>query len=256
MLAREFVRWLQPAPQAHWLEIGCGTGALTTAICSDADPASVTACDPAAPFVEYARQNIPDSRVSFVVAGADDFPLRPAGYDVVASLLALNFFPSMLPAVQRMTSATAPDGVVAACVWDYAGEMQFLRFFWDAAIEVDPRARELDEGARFPICNPAALVQLFGDAALAQVHCEPLEIITEFQSVEDYWKPMLGGVGPAPSFVASLSDERRRELRDRLERLLPREADGTIRLHARSWAVRGMRRRGQRRRCESRWRGN
>jgi SAM-dependent methyltransferase len=242
-LARDFIQWLQPAPQLHWLELGCGTGALTSAICTYTEPASVTACDPAPPFVAYARQNLGDVRTSFVVAGADDFPLRSGGYDLVTSLLALNFFPVPGTALERMNAATVPGGVISACVWDYAGEMQFLRYFWDAAVEVDPSAHELDEGSRFPICWPDTLTRLFRDAGLVDVVCEPLDIATEFESIEDYWTPFLGGTGPAPSFVASLNAEKRGLLRARLERVLPRQTDGTIRLRARAWAVRGNTRR-------------
>jgi ubiquinone/menaquinone biosynthesis C-methylase UbiE len=71
-VARAFVRWLTPSPGAHWLDVGCGTGALTDAICELADPASVVACDPSAPFIDHARQTNHDSRVSFAVAGAED----------------------------------------------------------------------------------------------------------------------------------------------------------------------------------------
>jgi SAM-dependent methyltransferase len=238
-LARDFIQWLEPAARLHWLELGCGTGALTNAICNYAEPASVTACDPAAPFVEYARQNLGDVRASFVVAGADDFPLRSGGYDVVASLLAFNFFPVPGTALERMRSATVPGGIISACVWDYAGEMQFLRYFWNAAVKVDPSASELDEGRRFPICNPDTLMRVFRDADLIDVRGEPLDIATEFESIEDYWKPFLGCTGPAPSFVASLNAQKRGLLRAELERVLPRDTDGTIRLRARAWAVRG-----------------
>lgn len=238
-LARNFIRWLGPAPRQHWLELGCGTGALTQAISTDADPASVVACDPAEPFLEYARQGLDDRRVSFVVAGADDFPIRSGGYDQTASLLALNFFPRPDVALQRMRSAAVAGGVISACVWDYSGEMQFLRYFWDAAGGIDPRARASDEGARFPICNPEPLSRLFRDAALADVRCEALDIVTTFESFDDFWAPFLGGTGPAPSFVASLDENKRDELRAALEQRLPREPDGTIRLRARAWAVRG-----------------
>ena len=30
-LARHFIGWLAPARGAHWLDVGCGTGALTSA---------------------------------------------------------------------------------------------------------------------------------------------------------------------------------------------------------------------------------
>ena len=239
-LAREFLLWLQPRSHLHWLDLGCGTGALASAICDHAAPASVVACDPATPFIEYGRQHLPDRRASFVVAGAVDFPLRAGGYDMAASLLALNFFPDAGAALERMRMATVPGGMTAACVWDYAGEMQFLRLFWNAAAEIDHgAAADLDEGKRFPICTPENLSRAFGDAGLVGVRCEPLQIVTEFESVDDLWAPFLGGTGPAPSFVASLDVKNRALLRNKLEGALARRPDGTIRLRARAWAVRG-----------------
>jgi len=44
VMAETFLGWLAPSPHGHWLEVGCGTGALTASICALADPASVTAC--------------------------------------------------------------------------------------------------------------------------------------------------------------------------------------------------------------------
>jgi hypothetical protein len=55
---------------------------------------------------------------------------------------------------------TRPGGTVGAYVWDYAGQMQLMRYFWDAAGALDPRARELDEGVRFPLCRPEPLQAL------------------------------------------------------------------------------------------------
>jgi hypothetical protein len=117
--------------------------------------------------------------------------------------------------------------------------MELLRYFWDAAAAVDPTARQLDEGARFPLCRADALADLFRTAGLSDVRCEPIEIPTVFASFEDYWRSFLGGTGPAPTYVASLDDEHRTKLARTLEHALPRESDGTIALAARAWAVRG-----------------
>ena len=238
-LAREFVSWLQIPDGQHWLDLGCGTGALTNAICAHAKPASVAACDPVSAFIEYARASCDDERVSFVVAGADDFPMRAGGYDSLATLLALNFFPNRESALRRLCSAAGANGTIAACVWDYAGEMQFLRYFWDVAAQTNPAAHQYDEGVRFSICAPDKLKDLFSAAGLLDVRCEPIEIATEFQSFEDYWRPLLGGTGPAPSYVASLDSHERSLVRDRLEATLPVSRDGRIALRARAWAVRG-----------------
>jgi SAM-dependent methyltransferase len=238
-LAAEFVSWLAIPDGARWLDVGCGTGALTEAICNVAHPASVLGCDPAEPFVEYARGRFRDGRVSFVVAGSGSLPGRPGGYGSVSSLFALNFFPDHEAAVDEMRSLTAAGGVVSACVWDYRGGMQFLRHFWDAVVATDPAARGLDEGARFPVCRPEALTELFRGSGLGAVSCESIRIRTDFAGFDDYWQPLLGGTGPAPSYVSSLGEERRAALARMLERTLPREADGAIHLTARAWAVRG-----------------
>ena len=239
LLAPRFVSWLRARADAHWLDVGCGTGALSEAICSCARPASVVACDPSESFIDFARRRQVDPRVSFVVAGIGDLPTRPAGFDSVTSALALNFFPKPEVAVDEMHRITAAGGLVSACVWDYAGRMEFLRRFWDSAAAVDPQAPDLDEGSRFPICRPDALEALFRGGGLREVACESIEITTRFADFADFWSPFLGGTGPAPSYVANLEPRRREALVEHLKRSLPREADGTISLTARAWAVRG-----------------
>jgi len=59
-LARVFVEWLRPEHSANWLEVGCGTGALTSTVCDLCDPDSIVACDPSEPFIEYARKSLLD----------------------------------------------------------------------------------------------------------------------------------------------------------------------------------------------------
>jgi len=238
-LAPEFLSWLRIARGVHWLDVGCGTGALANAVCSHADPASVVGCDPATPFVEFAREHGRDARQSFVIAGAGGLPRRPGGYGSVTSLLALNFLPDPEGAVREMRAVAAPQSTVSACVWDYSDGMLFLRHFWDAAASQDSAAAALDEGKRFPLCRRDALTALFRDGGLGDVRCEPVEIRTVFASFDDYWRPFLGGTGPAPSYVASLGADRRALLARRLDEALPRGPDGTITLGARAWAVRG-----------------
>jgi SAM-dependent methyltransferase len=238
-LATQFVSWLGLPAGVHWLDVGCGTGALSSAICSEADPASVVGCDPAEPFIAFALSRSRDARITYVVSGVGKLPRRAGGYGSVSSLLALNFFPDPEAAVQEMRSMAAPQGTVSACLWDYSGGMEFLRHCWDAAAAVDPAARALDEGKRFPLCHPDALTKLFRTAEFDDVRCDAIEIPTKFDSFHDYWQPFLGGTGPAPSYVASLDADRSAFLARKLQETLQRGADGTIALSARAWAVRG-----------------
>jgi hypothetical protein len=118
--------------------------------------------------------------------------------------------------------------------------MQLMRRFWDAAVALDPAALELDEGRRFRITRAAPLVELFEGNGLRDVRVLAIDVPTVFKDFDDYWAPFLGGQAPAPGYCMSLSEERRAALRERIRSMLPIEIDGSIRLIARAWAVRGV----------------
>jgi SAM-dependent methyltransferase len=241
LVAREFLAWLASAPGSRWLDVGCGTGALSQTILQCADPTAVQGLDRATGYVACAREQVRDARVRFDVGDAHALPVDTATCDIVVSGLILNFLPQPHVAVSEMIRAARVGGTVAAYVWDYAGKMQLMRHFWNAAVAVNPQAFDLDEGRRFPLCQPQPLADLFRTAGLNAVEVRAIDIATDFHDFDDYWSPFLGGQGPAPSYAMSLSEEQRVELRERLRRGLPFALDGSIPLVARAWAVRGVR---------------
>ena len=241
LLAARFLTWLAVPDESTWLEVGCGTGALTSGILTQAQPHSIVACDRSPAFVTHARATLADPRVRFVEADALHLPPRPEGYGAVVSGLMLNFLAEPLAGVRAMAAAAAMRGLVGSYVWDYAAGMEFLRHFWDAAIHLDPDAAAADEGQRFPLCHAEALAGLWADAGLREVRTTALEVPTAFRSFEDYWAPLEGGQGPAPTYLLSLPGERRRALENLLRSRLPFGPDGTVVLHARAWAVAGIR---------------
>jgi hypothetical protein len=139
-----------------------------------------------------------------------------------------------------MRRTARPGGLIGSYVWDYAGEMQLMRHFWDAAVALDPAAVELDEGRRFHFCNPEQLTKLFERAGLQRVETEAIDVPTVFRDFDDYWRPFLSGEAPAPGYAMSLSETQRATLRDRIREDLPIEPDGSIHLIARAWAVKGL----------------
>jgi len=247
-VAREFLVWLSVPTGRDWLDVGCGTGALTQTILDLAAPRSVSAVDPSPGFVEYARAHVTDAgvgapgpRATFAVGDAESLPTATGTIDAAISGLVLNFVPEPARGVAEMARATRSGGQVAAYVWDYAGKMELLRVFWDAAAELDPTALALDEGRRFPICQPQALTELFAEAGLQSVEVRPIDVATDFRDFDELWSPFLGGQGPAPGYAMSLDEARRSALRDRIRAKLPVAGDGAIHLVARAWAVRGRR---------------
>lgn len=238
-VARQFVGRLGVADGSRWLDVGCGTGALASAVLELCAPLEVVGVDPSPDFLGRARATVHDPRVSFAEGDALKLPVDRGSFDAVVSGLVLNFVADPSGAVAAMTRATRVGGVVAAYVWDYAEGMQLMRHFWDAAVVRDPVAAALDEGARFPFCRPGPLAELFAGAGLAEVTVEPLDVPTLFRDFDDLWTPFLGGTGPAPAYAASLPESQLDALREDLRAALPIEPDGRIRLSARAWAVRG-----------------
>jgi SAM-dependent methyltransferase len=236
-VAPEFLAWLQMPLGRRWLDVGCGTGALCAAIMDGYSPSSVTGVEPSEGFLKTARENLA-GRATLHQGSAMAIPLPDAAVDVVVSGLVLNFIPDPLAALGEMARVTSPGGTIGAYVWDYAGKMELMRFFWDAASEIDPGAAKLDEGVRFPVCRPEALRALFAGAGLDKPELTQIDITTSFASFEDYWQPFMGGQGPAPAYAMSLDEDTRVRLRDRLEARLPAQRDGTISMIARAWAIR------------------
>ncbi|MBT2467699.1 class I SAM-dependent methyltransferase [Streptomyces sp. ISL-66] len=237
-VAEEFVAWLGCGEGLRWLDVGCGTAALTAAVAARCRPRMVVGCDRSAAFVRTARAAVP-APACFVVADGVSLPVREAAYDVAVSGLALNFFPAPGTAVAQASRAVRPGGLVASYVWDYAEGMAFLRHFWDAAVAVDPSAAASHEGRRFPLCRPDPLRALWTGAGLVDVSLSPIEVATVFSGFADLWEPFLAGQGPAPGYVSALPQPARDRLRDTLRETVPTRPDGSIALTARAWAIQG-----------------
>lgn len=239
-VASQFLTWLDLPSGQVWGDVGCGTGALVEAILTSAEPTSIFANDRSQGFISEAKRNITDQRVLFELADAGALPWRSATCNVTVSGLVLNFVPDVLAMLREMVRVTKSEGRVAAYVWDYAGGMQMMRMFWDAAIEVNPEDAALDQAERFPLCQPEPLMTLFREAGLSSPEVRAIEIPTVFKDFDDYWSPFLGKQGVAPTYLASLGSEKRARIREVLRARLISSADGSIALSARAWAVQGI----------------
>lgn len=237
-IAPRFLEWLGAPDGLDWLEVGCGTGALSAAILARCNPNSLLSVDPSAGFLAKARASLPDGRVEFQLGDAQALTAATASRDIVVSGLVLNFVPDKEKALAEMKRVARPGAKVGFYVWDYSGRgVEFMRAFWEAAAALDPAALDLTEDRRFPFCTPGGLTDLAMKAGLASADCTAIEMPTLFRDFEDYWHPFTLGAGPAPGYCASLAPEARQRLKDKLQDSLPRRDDGSIPLKARAWAV-------------------
>ena len=222
-------------PGMSVLDVGCGPGALASALAAVVGEESVAAVDPSEPFVDACRARLP--RADVRLASAEELPFGDDTFDAVLAQLVVNFMRDSEAGIRERARVTRPGGKVAACVWDYGGGMTLIRTFWDAAIAVDPAAESRAE-ANMPHCREGELVALFERAGLREVRGGELTASASYESFDDLLSPLPSGVGPAGAHYASLDDESRSKLaaayRDRLG-----VGDGSFTLNARAWVAVG-----------------
>jgi SAM-dependent methyltransferase len=237
-LALALIDFAGVAPGMRALDVGCGPGALTSALVERLGRADVSGVEPSEPFVEACRARLPG--VEVLVAGAESLPFADDAFDMALSQLVVNFMGDAETGVREMARVTRSGGVVASCVWDYAGEMTLLRAFWDAAREVDPeRAAAADEGIVMPWCRDGDLAELWRAAGLSDVRSEPLIVHADYADFEDLWSPFPTGLAPSGAFCKSLDEEKRTALHSAYRRQLG-VGDAPFSLSARAWAVAGI----------------
>lgn len=239
LLAYQFLDWLSLPKGLHWIDICCGSGAITDAILERNFPAGVTGVDASSEQIAFAQQQHPGSKVNFQSGDAMDLPFADSSFDVAVCGLALNYIPKPLLGLQEFRRVTKPGGTIAAYLWDYEGGAQFLRAFWDAALAVDSEAAAFDQAKRFPVCTEHGLRRLFQEAQMNDTAVHPLEIVTRFTNFDDYWQPLLTGQGSAPNYLGTRDEKTKTAIREHLRAALPTGPAGTIELPARAWAIRG-----------------
>ena len=118
-VAPRFLDWLGVGEGRDWLEVGCGTGALSAAILAQGNPRSLISIDASEGFVATARAAVTDERADFRVGDAQALDLATASRDVIASALVLNFVPDTVKAPAEMKRVTRGAGIVGFYVWDF-----------------------------------------------------------------------------------------------------------------------------------------
>jgi SAM-dependent methyltransferase len=212
------------------LDVGCGPGALTGELVRRLGADAVAAVDPSASFAAAATSRHPG--VDVRQAPAEQLPFDDGAFDAALAQLVVHFMSDPVAGLREMARVTRPGGVVAACVWDHAGDRTPIAVFWRVARELDPAVR--DESA-LAGAREGQLGELFAKAGLAAIEQTTVEASGE-STFETWWEPFTRGVGPAGAYAQSLDDESRDRLRDGCRRLL---GPSPVTVHGVAWTARG-----------------
>ena len=143
-LGRALVAFGEVRPGQHVLDVGCGPGALTRELAAILGQDHVAAIDSSPVFAEACQQRLPG--VDVRTGKAESLPFDDGVFDAVLAQLVVNFMADAHQGLAEMRRVARSGGRICVATWDYAGEMTFIRRFFDAAIATDPGAIEHDEG--------------------------------------------------------------------------------------------------------------
>ena len=234
-LAQAVVRASGVRPGQRVLDVGCGPGALTTALVALLGADHVSAVDPSPAFVEVCRQR--NAGVQVELAGAELLPFEDDEFDVALAQPVVNFMDDPRAGVGEMRRVTRAGGTVGAAVWDYGSGMTLLRSFWDSAAATDPSGGQRDE-RNMRMSIPSELGDLWTEVGLGQVEVSEAVVSASYEGFEDLWHPLEMGVGPAGAYAASLAPGARESLKQDLRARLA-VGESPFELTARAWVVTG-----------------
>ena len=234
-LAEVFADFAHITAGSRVLDVGCGPGALTSELLRRVGDAHVAAVDPSATFVEALRVRHPN--IELHRAGAEHMPIADDAFHAALAQLVVHFMDDPVDGVREMGRVTEPGGIVAACVWDFDEGGSPLSLFWDAARDLDARARG---EAALPGTRRGHLAALLREAGLDDVDDAMLSVTVEHGSFDEWWSPFELGVGPAGEYISGLGSSARRRLMERCRELLPA---APFSVTAAAWAARGTVRR-------------
>jgi SAM-dependent methyltransferase len=232
LLAPQFADLSKVAPGQRVLDVGCGPGALTHEFVKRLGPGAVSAVDPSEPFVAAVQERHPG--VSVRRAAAEEMPFGDDEFDAASAQLVVHFMTDPVAGLREMARVTRTGGVVAACVWDHAGDRGPLNLFWRAARELDP---DVEDESQLAGTREGHLAQLFRAAGLHRVEESALSVSVEHRSFDEWWEPFTLGAGPAGGYATGLDASRRAQLRERCREMMP---TAPFVLTAQAWASRGV----------------
>jgi len=231
-----FVDWLSPAKGLDWVDVGCGTGAFTQLLLDRCAPRRVSAIDPSAEQIAYARKTAAAKRVDFEIGDAQSLPFGDGAFDASVMALVITFVPDPNKAVAELKRVTKPGGMVATYMWDIFNKgfpQQPLR---EAVERMGIEVPFLPGHAHSRMDN---MQGYFKSAELEAIATRVIEVDVVYENFDELWSGQTALPNYVVQHVRKMAPADVEHLKSDLRAALPKDKSGRIAYKARANAVKG-----------------
>jgi SAM-dependent methyltransferase len=191
---------LDPQPGDRWLDLACGTGAVSERAAEAG--AQVTGLDLAPVLIETAKERADDRglEIDYMVGDVEQQPFPDASFEKVSSTCGIMFAPDHEAAARELARVTAPGGKIALASWTPTGGLAKMFKVMAPYQPAPPPSSPFDWG------DESTVRGLLGDSF--DLELEERTSTIRFPSAEDYWELFSTSYGPTKSLADSLGDRR------------------------------------------------
>ncbi len=231
-----FIDWLSLPKGLSWIDVGCGTGAFTQLLLERCAPSHVSAVDPSAEQIAYARTTPAAKRVDFQTGDALELPFGHEKFDAGAMALVITFVPNPDKAVAELKRVTKPGGTIGAYMWDFfnggSPRDRLNKAVEQMGIAVPPLPGHAHS-------RMEAMEGYCKSAGLADIASRVIEIDITYADFDEYWTAQTGLVNFVVKKIREMSPADVDRLKSNLRASLPRDKNGRISYKAKANAVKG-----------------
>jgi len=196
---------LAPQPGEAWLDLACGTGAVSERAAQQG--ASVTGVDLAPALIETAQVRAQELGldIDYRVGDCERLELDDAAFDIVSSTCGVMFAPDHEASAQELGRVVKPGGRIGLATWTPKGGLAKMFGM------MKPFAPPPPEGAGNPFAwgDEQHVQELLSEAFALELQRRVSHL--RVPSGEDYWQLFSTSYGPTRTLAESLDDDRREE---------------------------------------------
>ncbi|WP_018499866.1 class I SAM-dependent methyltransferase [Parafrankia discariae] len=223
------------------LDVGCGTGATTTALARRLGPSGhCVGVDISEPMIAAARARAEREgvRAVFVRADAQDHAFEPAAFDAIVSRFGVMFFGDPVTAFANLRRAARDGGELRFVAWRGTAENPFMTTAERAAAPLLPNlpARRPDEPGQFALADPDRVERVLTRSGWAGIDIRPVDVSCAFPEHE--LVPYFTRFGPVGMALREVDERTRTQVVETARAAFdPYVNDAAVRFTAACWMV-------------------